>query len=55
MEEERSTFKMLTDKPTEKRPEGRPWLKWEDIIRIYLKGICVNTRDWIHLAQDRDY
>ena len=36
MEEGRSTFKMLTGKPTGKRPLGRPRRRWEDNIRIFV-------------------
>ena len=34
MEESRSVFKILTGKPTGKRPSGRPRRRWEDNIRI---------------------
>ena len=37
MEEGRSTFKILTGKPTGKRPLGRPRRRWEDNIRIDLE------------------
>ena len=37
MEEGRSTFKILTDKPTGRRPLGRPGHRWEDNIRMNLK------------------
>ena len=33
MEEGRSSFKILTGKPTGKRPVWRPRHKWEDNIR----------------------
>ena len=36
MEEDRSTFKILTGKPTGKRPWGRPMRRWEDNIRMDL-------------------
>ena len=39
-----SAFKILTGKPTEKRPLGRPMRRWEDNIRIDLKEIDINTR-----------
>ena len=55
MEEGRSAFKILTGKPTGKIPSGRPRRRWEDNIRMYLKEICINTRNWVDLAQDRDY
>jgi hypothetical protein len=47
MEEGRNAFKMLTGKPTEKRPSGRPRRRWEDNIRIDLKEIGINTRNWV--------
>ena len=41
--------------PTEKRPLGRPRRRWENNITIYLKEIGINTRNWVDLAQNRDY
>jgi hypothetical protein len=55
MEEGRSAFKILTDKPTGKRPLGRHRHRWEDIIRMDLKEIGINTRNWVDLSQDKDY
>ena len=55
IEESRSAFKILTGKPTGNRPLGRPWRRWEDNLRMYLKLIGVDKRDWIDSAQDRDY
>ena len=52
---DRSGFKILTGKPTGKRPLGRPRRRWEDNIRMDLKGISINRRNWVDLAQDRDY
>ena len=46
-------FYMLT--PAGKRPLGRPRHRWEDNIRMDLKEIGINTRNWVDLAQDRDY
>ena len=37
MKESRNAFKILTGKPTGKRPLGRPMRRCEDNIRIYLK------------------
>ena len=54
-EEGRSAFKILTDKPTGKRPLGRPSRRWEDNIRINLKEIGINMRNCVDSAQDRDY
>ena len=55
MEEGRSAFKILTGKPIGKRPLERPRRRWEDIIRMDLKEIGINTRNWIFSTQDRDY
>jgi len=30
-------YKILVGKPERKRPLGRPWPRWEDNIKIYLK------------------
>ena len=48
IEEGRSAFKILTGKPTGKR-------RWEVNIRMDLKEIGINTRNWVDSAQDRDY
>ena len=55
MEEDRSAFKVLTGTPTGKRPLGRPKCRWEEDIRMYLKEIGINTRNWVDFAQDSDY
>ena len=55
MEEGRGAFKILAGKPTEKKPFGRPRRRWENYIRMDLKEICINTRDRVNLAQDRNY
>ena len=34
MEEGRSAFKIITGKPTGKKPLGRPRRRWEDNIRM---------------------
>ena len=43
MEEGRSSFKILTGKPTGKRPLGRPRRRWEDNIRMDLEEIGINA------------
>ena len=55
MKESRSAFKILTGTPAGKRPFGRPRRKWEDNIRMDLKEIGINTRNWVDSAQDRNY
>ena len=55
MEECRSVFKSLIGKPTGSRPSGRPGRRWPDNIITGLKETGINTRNWVDLAQDRDY
>ena len=55
MDEGQRSFKILTDKPTWKRPLGGPRCRWEDNIRMDLNEIATNTRNWVDSAQDRDY
>ena len=55
MEESRSAFKILTGKPTGKRPLGRPRRRWEDNIRMDLEEIGNNMGNWVDSVQDRDY
>ena len=39
----RSAFKILTGKPTGKRPLARPRRRWEDNIRMDLEEIGINA------------
>ena len=55
MEEGRSAFKILTGKPTRKRPLERHMRRWEDNIRMDLKEIGINAGNWVDSAQDRNY
>ena len=50
MEEGKSAFNILTGKPA-----GRPRRRWEDNIRMILKEIGINMRNWVDSAQDRNY
>ena len=50
MEEDRSSFQILTDKPI-----GRTTLRWEKSVRMHLKELHTNERNWIDCAQDSDY
>ena len=47
MEEGWSSLKLLTGKPTEKRPLGKPRRRWEDNIRIDLRKIGIIMRNSI--------
>ena len=55
MEEGRSAFKILTDKPTGKRPLVRPRRIWENNIRMDLEEIGINACNLVDSAQNRDY
>ena len=55
MEEGRSAFKILIGTPEGKGPLGRPTRRWEDNIRMDLRDIGINTRNWVDSTQDRDY
>ena len=55
LEEGRSAFKILIGKPTGKRPLGSLKHRWEHNIRMDLKEIGINMRNWVDSGQDRDY
>ena len=55
MEVSRSACKILTGKPTGKRPLGRPRRRWEDNIRMDLEDIGINAGNCVDSAQGRDY
>ena len=46
-EEGRSAFKVLTGKPTGKRPLGRPRRRWEDNIRMDVEEIGISAGNWV--------
>ena len=54
MEEGRIVFKILTGKPTGKRPLGRPRRMWEDNIKMNHNKVGVNVRNWAVSVQNRD-
>ena len=54
MQEGRSTFTILTAKPTRKNPLGKPKGRWEDNIIMDLKEIGISTNNWVDSAQDRN-
>ena len=55
MEEGRSASKILTGTATGKRPLGRPMHRWKNNVRLVLKEIGINMRNWVDSAQDKDY
>jgi hypothetical protein len=56
LNEDRCIFKILTVKPTGKKPVGIPRCTWEDNIRVNLKEIGVNKMNSIDFEPNhRDY
>jgi hypothetical protein len=53
MGERRNAYRILVENPEEKRPLGRPRLRWVDNIKIDLREIGWDRGDWIDLAEDR--
>ncbi|KAJ4428006.1 hypothetical protein ANN_24020 [Periplaneta americana] len=53
MGESRNTYRVLVGRPEGKRPLGRPRRRWEDNIKMGLREVGYDDRDWINLAQDR--
>jgi hypothetical protein len=45
---------ILVGKPEGKRPLGRTRHRWVDNIKMELREIGWDSKDWIDLAQDRD-
>ncbi|KAJ4451242.1 hypothetical protein ANN_02703 [Periplaneta americana] len=54
MGESRNAYRVLVGRPEGKRPLGRPRRRWEDNIKMDLRKVGYDDRDWINLAQDRD-
>ena len=54
MEESRSAFKILSGTHSGKRPLRRIRRRWEDNIRMYLKEMGINMRNWADSTHDRD-
>ncbi|KAJ4431144.1 hypothetical protein ANN_19739 [Periplaneta americana] len=49
--ESRNEYRVLVGRPEGKRPLGRPRRRWEDNIKIKLREVGYDDRDWINLAQ----
>jgi hypothetical protein len=54
MGEPRNAYRILVGKPEGKRPLGRPRRRWVVNIKMDLREVGWDARDWIELAQDRD-
>jgi hypothetical protein len=55
MGKRRGAYRALVGKPEGGRPLGRPRRRWEDNIKLDLRGVgWGGGMDWITVAQDRD-
>jgi hypothetical protein len=54
MGEKRKVYKVFMGNPEGKRPLGRPWLRWEDGIRMDHR-VTGWGEESIHLAQGKDW
>ncbi|KAJ4427974.1 hypothetical protein ANN_23987 [Periplaneta americana] len=54
MGESRNAYRVLIGRPEGKKPLGRQRRRWEDNIKMDLREMGYDDRDWINLAQDRD-
>ncbi|KAJ4427740.1 hypothetical protein ANN_25393 [Periplaneta americana] len=50
MGESRNAYGVLVGRPEGKRPLGRPRRRWEDNIKMDLREVGYDDRDWINLA-----
>jgi hypothetical protein len=53
MGEGRGVYRLLVGRPEGKRPLGRPRRRWEDNMKIDLRGTGIDGVNWIRIAQDR--
>jgi hypothetical protein len=53
MGEGRGVYRDLVGRLKGKRPLGRPRRRWEDSIKLDLRGIWIDGANLIQLAQDR--
>jgi hypothetical protein len=54
MGEKRNAYRELVENPERKIPLGRRRRRWVDNIKIDLREIGWDVRDWIDLDQDKD-
>jgi hypothetical protein len=52
--DKRNACSVLVEKPEGKGPLGKPRCRWEDHIKICLKGIGWEDANWITLTHDRN-
>jgi hypothetical protein len=49
--EKRNAYKILVEKPERKRSPGIRISRWEDNIKMDLRGVGLGDMDWIYLTQ----
>ncbi|KAJ4439968.1 hypothetical protein ANN_08099 [Periplaneta americana] len=54
MGESRNAYRVLVGRPEGKRPLERPRHRWEDNIKMDLREVGYDDKEWINLVQDRD-
>jgi len=54
MGEEREVYRVLLWKPEGRKPLRRPRRRWVDNIRMELREVGCEYKDWTGLAQDRE-
>jgi len=54
MGERRGVYRVLVEKPEEKKPLRRPKRRREDNIKMDLQEVGCGDMEWIALAEDRD-
>ena len=54
MEQSRNAYRVLVGKPEENRSLVTLRCRWEDNIKMDLREVGCDPRDWIALAEDRD-
>ena len=54
MEKSINAYRVLAGKPEGKKPLGRLRCRWEDNIKMDLREVGCDPRDWTALAEDRD-
>ncbi|KAJ4445793.1 hypothetical protein ANN_12478 [Periplaneta americana] len=55
MGESRNAYRVLVGRLERKGPLGRPRRRWEDNIKMDLRELGYDDREWINLAQDRAF
>ena len=54
MEHFRNAYRVVLGEPESKRPLERPRRRWKDNIKMDLREVGCNSRDWMALDEDRD-